>query len=65
MQIRPTLGQIFENAQTRPNKIFAAKPLLKTVKFSQFGREKTKFPTCCILVIVGPKGINSRKSLAD
>ena len=29
----------------RPNKIFAADPLMKTAKFSQFGRKKAKFPT--------------------
>jgi len=34
MQIKQKFGQIFENRQKRPNKIFAAKPLLKTVKFS-------------------------------
>jgi len=31
-------GQISKNTHKMPNKIFAAKPLLKTTKFSQFDR---------------------------
>ena len=33
-------GQISKNIHKRPNKIFAAKPLLKTAKYSQFGRKR-------------------------
>jgi len=40
-------GQISKNTKNRPNKIFAAKPLLKTTKFSEFGRKKAKFSTLC------------------
>jgi len=45
MQIRPKFGQTYKNTHKRPNKIFAAKPLLKTAKFLQFGRKKAKYLT--------------------
>jgi len=38
-------GQTFNNTLQRPNKIFAAKHLVKTTKFSHVGCKNAKFPT--------------------
>jgi len=45
MQIRLKITQIFKNTQKRPSKIFAAKPLRKTAKFSQFDLINANFST--------------------
>jgi len=55
-KIRPNF-QKYSKKTKRPNNIFAAKQLLKTVKLSQFGRKKAKFPTqakilCEILLLM-------------
>jgi len=39
-------GQICKNTHKRPNKIFAAKPLLKTAKFSQYDRKRPSSQHC-------------------
>jgi len=46
MQIRSKCGRSnLQKSSQKAKQIFAAKPLLKMAKFSQFGRKKAKIPT--------------------
>jgi len=53
--MRHIMSKLKKKTQIRPNNTFATKPLLKTDKFSQFDRNKTKFPTLLCDTLMRPE----------